>query len=53
MLFIFFFALNSYPMRASLKISGIFVEKWSNVNFKVKYDFSKMKLGTSAISYFT
>ena len=39
MFLINFFVLNSYPMSASLKSSGICVKTRSKVNFKVKYDF--------------
>ena len=35
-----FFLLNSNPMSAILKYSGIFFNSRSKVNFKVKYDLS-------------
>ena len=39
---------NSYPMSASLKISGIFVKTISRSNMI----FQQMKLGTSVIQHF-
>ena len=52
MILIDFFVLNSNPMSASLESLSIFVYSRSKVNFKVKYDFSTKKLGTSVILHF-
>ena len=52
MFLIVFFVLNSNPMSASLERLSICVYSRSKVNFKVKYDFQQMKLGTSVIPHF-
>ena len=49
MFLIEFFLLNSNPMSASLKYSGIFFNSRSKVNFKVKYDLSTNEARKSVI----
>ena len=47
-----FFVMNSNPINASLKSSGIFVNSRSKVNFKVSYDFSSNAAWGASVSYF-